>query len=343
MKPETEHHVPVLDGWRGLAIIGVLIDHYWTSAVIDLGRFGVEFFFVLSGRLMADILFVRQTPLRVFFPRRFARIYPALFCFATIVFLFAQTTGRFDIPPTVYASSLFFTINYVAIFWFVSAATDHLWSLAIEEHCYILLGVLAALGRWKTNFPVWWIIVGLIAVAVANGAYQTFGEGLHYHNVYWRTDVRGASILISVAFYLWLRARPTPPGWLGHAWTPVLCTAAAVLASLNVVPDPVKYSLGTFLLAIGVTTLPQAPRLVQTILTSRLLTTIGIGSFSLYLWQQPFAMIRDPAIRYSSLALVGTIAWLSYNAVEQPARRALNRLLAPRVHPVAATVVAPQP
>ena len=333
MKPETEHHVAVLDGWRGLAIIGVLIDHYLNPPGINLGRFGVEFFFVLSGRLMADILFIRQTPLTVFFPRRFSRVYPALFCFATILFITAQVAQPFYIPPIVYLSSLIFTINYLAIFWYVSAATDHLWSLAIEEHCYLLLGALAALGRWRRSVPVWWIIVGLIGLAVANGVFQTYDWGRRYHNVYWRTDVRGASILMSVAFYLWMRARPIRPWVLDQPMTPVIATLAAVLLNIDAVPDPLKYSLGTFCLAIAVATLAQVPPPVRAALESRWLTTVGVASFSLYLWQQPFALIDNPVLRTASLLVVAGIAWISYHGIEQPARKALNRLLAPRLHP----------
>jgi len=72
--------ISALDGWRGLAILGVLFDHFVTKSGINLGRFGVELFFVLSGRLMAEILFVQKMPLD-FFLRRFSRVYPALFVF----------------------------------------------------------------------------------------------------------------------------------------------------------------------------------------------------------------------------------------------------------------------
>jgi peptidoglycan/LPS O-acetylase OafA/YrhL len=340
VKPETEHRIPVLDGWRGLAIIGVLIDHFVSSEGLNFGRFGVELFFVLSGRLMADILFVRETPLKVFFPRRFSRIYPALFCFATILFVVANLFHPFDISPSVYLSSLFFTMNYVAIFWDVTPATDHLWSLSIEEHCYLLLGLLAAITRWRRGFPYWWVIVALIALAILNGVYQTYVGRLHYHNVYWRTDVRGASLLISVAFYLWLRPRDPRPWLLAQGWTPVAFFLAGLALNINAVPDPIKYSLGTLCLAVSVSTLAQAPAPVAAVLRSRVLTMFGVGSYSLYLWQQPFALIATPALRYASLLFIGVVAWASYNGIEQPARRALNRLLAPRLHPDRVAVAA---
>lgn len=332
-RPETEHRIPVLDGWRGLAILGVLIDHFFTAQVINLGRFGVELFFVLSGRLMADILFVRRTPLRVFFPRRFSRVYPALFCFATVMFIVAQLFEPFTITPPVYLAALGFTMNYTAIFWDVTPAIDHLWSLAIEEHCYILLGALAALGRWKPRLPIVPIILVLIGLAILDGLFQTYVWRLRYHNVYWKTDVRGASILISVAVYLSWQARAIRPAWLAHPLTPVVFALAGVALNLNLMPDPLKYSLGTLCLAVAVTTLEQVPGQVAAVLQSRVLTLLGVGSYSLYLWQQPFSLIPDPALKYASFLVIAALAALSYGLIEQPARKALNRWLTPHLHP----------
>ncbi|MBB6484382.1 acyltransferase family protein [Rhizobium lusitanum] len=65
-------HIPALDGWRGLAILIVLTGHFGGDTVLPgLASAGVDLFFVLSGRLMAEILFVRKIPLRLFFFRRF--------------------------------------------------------------------------------------------------------------------------------------------------------------------------------------------------------------------------------------------------------------------------------
>ena len=55
--------------------------HFAPLPGINFGRMGVELFFVLSGRLMAEILFVRRFPIPAFFRRRIARVWPALFLF----------------------------------------------------------------------------------------------------------------------------------------------------------------------------------------------------------------------------------------------------------------------
>jgi peptidoglycan/LPS O-acetylase OafA/YrhL len=334
---EAGARVLVLDGWRGLAIIGVLLDHFITSEFLNLGRFGVELFFVLSGRLMAEILFVKNMPLRLFFPRRFSRVYPALFCFVTLLFAASALFRWFDFHLFEWVAALTFTMNYVSIYYNVSPAIDHIWSLSIEEHMYLLLGVIAALNRWR-SLPVLPILIGLIILAIANGAYQTWAWHLHYHNVYWRTDVRGASILISVAFYLWLSRQTERPAILTHPLTPVIFTFVALVLSINAVPDPIKYSVGTLLLAISVAILQEAPPWFSAFLSSRWLVLAGVGSYSLYLWQQPFALIKDMDIKFGLFPVIMVIAMLSYNFVEQPARAGLNKLFA-RLH---STRVAPK-
>ena len=78
-------HVPVLDAWRGAALVLLFIGHFFPIYRWDCGALGVELFFVLSGFLMGQILFVRKTPLKTFYQRRISRILPAAY-----VFLFAM-------------------------------------------------------------------------------------------------------------------------------------------------------------------------------------------------------------------------------------------------------------
>src|ERR1700761_7320849 len=58
--PASMQHSILLDNWRGWAILLVLIGHFFETDGDSLGRLGVELFFVLSGRLMADLLFVKR-------------------------------------------------------------------------------------------------------------------------------------------------------------------------------------------------------------------------------------------------------------------------------------------
>src|SRR5690349_14455630 len=62
-----------LDGWRGVAISMLLVGHFIAGfgepprLGIDFGRAGVEFFFVLSGLLMGNLLFVKRVSIRTFY------------------------------------------------------------------------------------------------------------------------------------------------------------------------------------------------------------------------------------------------------------------------------------
>src|SRR5262249_7449032 len=108
-------HVPFLDGWRGLAIASLLVGHFAPlPGVVNFGRMGVELFFVLSGRLMAEILFVRRFPIPAFFRRRIARVWPALFVFVIFIAVQAAILGASGTPR-----SLDDELHYLkAVTWF---------------------------------------------------------------------------------------------------------------------------------------------------------------------------------------------------------------------------------
>jgi peptidoglycan/LPS O-acetylase OafA/YrhL len=319
--------IPYLDGWRGLAIIGVLTDHFLFSHPINPGRLGVELFFVLSGRLMAEILFERAAPLPAFFIRRAARIYPALAVFVLTIFAVAKLTGVFRIPFAALLSALTFTANYYSIYGSRVTVLDHIWSLCIEEHVYLLLGVVALLAR-RWGLHPFNAIVALAGLFIVNGMIRTWGFGADYYAVYWRTDVRGASILIGAATYLYFARPGLPAIFSAHRALPLLAGAAAILLNLQIVPDPIKYSLGTVCLAVCLCTLPSIRPAFLAVLETHWLGWIGMVSYAVYLWQQPFAQIAEPVWRVVSLPLVLLCALVSFYLIEQPARAWLNRKFA---------------
>ena len=151
----ASERILALDGWRAFAILTVLVGHFMPVPGINMGLFGVELFFVLSGRLMADILFVKKLNLGEFFFRRSTRILPALIVFVLGFFAFGLVMGEpYRMSPVWIATSLTFIQNYVMAFWKVNGWFDHIWSLCVEEHSYMLLGLLAFLlgrGVWRAT------------------------------------------------------------------------------------------------------------------------------------------------------------------------------------------------
>lgn len=316
-------HLPFLDGWRGCAIILLLFGHFNPVQMIGghwiyTARLGVECFFVLSGRLMAEILFVQQPTISTFYWRRFSRIFPALWLFVLLTY-----TGISDITARDVMLSLTFMANYAQ----VHNALGHLWSLCVEEHSYVLLSLVALLARSRRIYVP--LVLGCIAVAfMVNGLVQTIWLSRSYTEVYLHSDVRAASILTASSLFLALRGRIVP------SWLPIITALIGLFVGIyDRAPDTLKYTLGTFCLALSVATLDQTPVWARSLLSMRPLTVIGRLSFSLYLWQQPFYIAKSLPLAFR-LALVAAFSTASFYLVENPARRFLNRQISFRHLPI---------
>ena len=317
-REETGTHLAYLDGWRGIAVLFVILGHFWLDEFKPgISTFGVDLFFVLSGRLMSEILFVKRAELPTFFFRRFSRIYPALLAFVVITTLFFQGT-ELSHGPVAALLALTFTINYAMIYTHTVALFDHLWSLCVEEHAYILLAGIAFLHR-RWLFPVGALVVALGAAAMLNGIVRTeLGASVLY--THWRSDVSVAGIFMAGGLWLILRGRRSP-WWLSPA-------ALLVAVVAKMLPDhTLSFGLSTSMLALSITTIDSAAPVFKKFLSTRVLTYAGLWSYSLYLWQQPFyKLYRADTAPTLLLLLAGVLAALtSFYLVEKPTRRALNR------------------
>ena len=160
-------HLPALDGLRGLAIALVLAHHLvsgwhpaarWLAApvrIADVGWVGVDLFFALSGFLITGVLLDacgRPAYFRTFYVRRLLRIWPL---YATVLMVLTAAAlarpgmaggegHRFlALWPWYWTHTLNFFIARHG--WGSPLATDHLWSLAIEEQFYLVWPLLVAL------------------------------------------------------------------------------------------------------------------------------------------------------------------------------------------------------
>jgi peptidoglycan/LPS O-acetylase OafA/YrhL len=180
----SDRHFPLLDGWRGLSIIAVLLGHFFPLPYINMGRFGVEMFFVLSGYLMAEMLFFRNCALPSFFKRRIFRVWPALFMFVMSVWYLSSFFLTVPVSSEIVLSCLTFTYNYAHSYLEDSVFVNHIWSLCIEEHIYMVLAIVAYLAR-KYKFDPLCLLVPLMLLFMINGVIQSMYAGRGYYEVYW--------------------------------------------------------------------------------------------------------------------------------------------------------------
>ncbi|GES42148.1 acyltransferase [Rhizobium dioscoreae] len=317
-------HIPALDGWRGLAVFLVLMGHFGGDNYLPgLGSAGVDLFFVLSGRLMAEILFVREMPLGIFFFRRFSRVYPTLFIFVLVnAAIFSSTSLAPDLAGVLAALS--FTLNYFIItsHTFISIF-DHIWSLCVEEHSYLLLGLLAFglrdAGNKFVGFSL--LLLGLTALATGILQYDVYGQNPFI--VFWSSQVAAAPILISAALFLLIGQRSCG---LSLEWLVPLIFFCGLAARLFADAAWLFFGVKTLLLAISVCSIESATRFSKILFEGSAIQRLGRMSFSIYLWQQPFYVLArlDRLAELPALVIAVCLGLLSYYLIEQPARTGLN-------------------
>ncbi len=348
--PQKNDRQPYLDGWRGIAILLVLISHFEPFGLSGGGGLGVQLFYALSGYLMADVLFIKQVALPTFFARRASRILPVF-----IVFVLAMLAYSNTFQPKLYspsfaevAATLTFLRSYLpgdVSIWADSWAIGNLWSLNVEEHSYILLAVVALVARASGSGR---FEIGLLwsAVAVSLGfaiGYQ-FSPPSGASPWFVRSECAALGLLSAAAIrvardrYVTLTSK-----WI---FSPVLgfaCLAIAFICMSLSSLQGWKYTLAPILIAFSINCVAQAPALAKRLLENPALRWFGCCSFSLYLWQQPFYLAAKRGEIDPYLGLLGAmiIASLSFYCLEQPVREYLNDLTSRRLARRAVAKAAP--
>jgi len=162
-----------------------MIDHWLGEAnVLPLGYFGVNLFFVLSGFLITRILIhskQRDTELgrshghslKVFFIRRNLRIWPVYYLTIGVLALLNFQSVRM---------AFWWFVTYTTNIWIVLhqtwlGATDHLWSLAVEEQYYIFFPFLLLFTPERYFLRMLWSLIALsvlirVALFIAHAPYM---------------------------------------------------------------------------------------------------------------------------------------------------------------------------
>ena len=137
-----------VDFFRGIAVLAVVLFHF--KGTLPFGYLGVEIFFVISGLLVGGLLTKDLTSQKKivffeFFLKRGFKIWPSYYMFLLLgtgvaVLFYSQSHPDQIIPLWDFKRYVFFYQNYTGgpFHW----SFDHVWTLCVEEHFYILLPVL---------------------------------------------------------------------------------------------------------------------------------------------------------------------------------------------------------
>ncbi|MBK8970401.1 MAG: acyltransferase [Hahellaceae bacterium] len=336
-----------IDGLRAIAVSAVVLFHVFPTALPG-GFAGVDIFFVISGYLITSII-AREIlggtfTFRRFYERRIRRIFPALLLVLSCTLLAGwalllpgefRQLGKHILGGTLFTSNL--------VLWLESGYFDsssltkpllHLWSLGIEEQFYIfwpiilialtrlhlslvMVASLLLLASFLPNIVLvnsdptstfylpftrfWELMAGaLLACLEATQSLKTLSirkQLSHLDTPLFRNAIALSGLTFIVTGMLLLEEGMAFPGW----W-----------ATLPV--------LGSFLLiAAGPSTI-----IGSWLLSNRVMTTIGLISYPLYLWHWPiitfarlvYGKLPPLSVRLALVVVMFGLAWCTYKHLE---------------------------
>jgi peptidoglycan/LPS O-acetylase OafA/YrhL len=371
MKTQAEYgpapsfaYMPALDGMRAICVVLVIFSHFGMGSFVP-GGFGVTIFFFISGLLITRQLLAERRntggiDLFRFMMRRQLRLYPALL--ATIVVggaLFVAVGG--SLPLHRLLAALFYYYNYFDMAQNGlpgrSSPFDPLWSLAVEEHYYLLFPLLVAwFGGREARFARM-LVAAILVVTLWRSAvaYSCASDGaLCWGDPISRSDAGTDTRIDSILYGAWLAtALGADPGGrlfrlLRHRAVFVLGLVLMVLSLSyrnEFFRDTLRYTVQGLALLLVVGSVLFAPALdrLRALLSGSFMRLLGRLSYSLYLthWVLAACLLQivfgtvEPNAEPARMLLIYTtplllplsfgVACLSYYGVERPMLRLRRR------------------
>jgi peptidoglycan/LPS O-acetylase OafA/YrhL len=337
-------YIPVIDGWRGFAILCVIFFHGLANTNIAgnrhlqslsdvsgrIGALGVLVFFAISGYLITKRLRMESRSsgtfsLKAFYIKRIFRILPPLIAYLLMLVVFAAM-HVISLQRGDWTALIFLTNYFPGSFY-----TGHFWSLSVEEHFYLFWPVCVIMAGWRRAM---WIGVALV---VGVGLWRPWAlhhvasqaRALHHTDMRLDYIMMGCIVALAIDFYpvvaRTLYKAGTAPGLL-------VLFLALLFSTRNAIVDLRSLqSLILTLMVCGPSLVDN--RIFKAIFANPLILFIGRISYSLYIWQQPF-LGPSRSVFFSSLwalplkyAAAVVIAYLSYRFVERPMIRYVRILL----------------
>src|ERR1017187_9499115 len=342
--------VAQLDGVRGLAILLVLVWHYFASQVIATDgsmsiycirallftRSGVTLFFVLSGFLIGGILLDHHHTanyFRIFYLRRICRILPLYFLVLASFVCFRATPlsawphfewlSGHPFPMLSYAT---FTQNFLMGLRgdFGPHWLGVTWSLAIEEQFYLFVPLLIYFLPRRALFNL--LPVGILMAPVLRHWFPGFQS---YVYAPWRAD----ALLSGVYLALLVRSRSFIDGVKPRPWI-LFALLIAFLPGVLLV-DAESWIVGLYVTFILIAFADTQPWLGQ-LLRTPTLVWFGQLSYGIYMFHEAVSglthglllhtapQLRTPAdvaVTLLALAITLSLAALSYRFFEGPILR----------------------
>lgn len=335
---------PEIDGLRAIAVLAVIFFHAGFRQ-FQGGFVGVDVFFVISGFLITSIILDESGQNKFsfarFYERRARRILPALFAVSLVSTFFAlwlmvpRQLADFSkalIYVPLFASNILF---WQEAGYFAPATGEmpliHTWSLGVEEQFYIAFPILLllALRFAKARLSSVIFAAAFCSLVLSEFAWRHYPEANFY-----LIPSRAWELLLGAGLSV-LSRNVSLADRAGRRNCEILSALglAAILASVLLLkrtsPSPSIYVLPAELGTALIIAFGRAETGTAKLLRTKWLVSLGLISYSAYLWHQPiFAFARIvtmdaiPRIAYLLLiVLTIAVAAASWKFIEIPFRR----------------------
>ncbi len=344
---ENTGRVPVLDGIRSIAILAVMLFHFfqhgptlsgsllpWLGTIAVLRQTGVDLFFVLSGFLITGILLKqrgRPGALSRFYLRRSARIFPLYYAYLTAAFILPPL---FHLAPQIpWADQWWFWVfaqdlQDTFIPRFVFFGPGHFWSLAVEEHFYLVWPLLVLRLPEHRLKQVLFGIIGL--ALITRGLLVELNYPVFYFTLC-RMDAIATGALIAL-----LRRNPPALQHVGakvRRWGVLGAVASTgVFHSFTGTGHPLVQVLKYLLIAVlwgavlvlALTAKPYS--WPSRILSCRPASVVAKGSYSLFVFhpiifeacKPMFSLVPFSVSLLLAFSATGVAAFVSWHLIEYP-------------------------
>lgn len=322
---------PSLDGLRAVSISLVLIAHISDTfnpsqslrvLFTQIGLLGVQVFFVISGFLITTLLLKEKIntgniSLRNFYFRRALRILPVaiLYLFFLIIL---NNLFHLQIPLKCFLGAVFFLANlsYFQGSWY----TAHYWSLSVEEQYYLFFPFLVKKLKLKVAF----ILIAMLALITFVKETVFLGYYLFpdkpVYNIIWMLIYQSDGVLVgSLLSIVWFK-NSLPVNFI-RKYSIIFSALLPFLVFLFAMNILVFHSFNSLIVSILIAlfianSIINTESLTFMFLNNKIVSAIGILSYSIYIWQQLFtstngrlgAITRLPL----NIVLIAGVSYCSY-------------------------------
>jgi peptidoglycan/LPS O-acetylase OafA/YrhL len=360
--PVLPAHFSSLDGFRGLAVLLVMFIHFGNNAkslgydniitkLSSIGWIGVDLFFVLSGFLITRILYDAKTKPNYFsrfYIRRTLRIFPLYYLAIVVVSLIYALWPFADLS---WPDSPLFVVFYLTNFLIAAGGSggmlDHFWSLAVEEHFYLIWPFVVL------RFSRRQLMMVALLVIVAAPLLRTYFvlNGFNEYTAYMLTPCRMDSLAMGAFVALAVCGSGFSSQVSRAAWIAVIIGGGAVAfiffgLRMFSPSEPLIGSIGFSIIGVaaaGLLVLTVVWKPLHAIFSLPVMRWFGKYSYGLYVWHPIIGMLifysglreQFPASVQNSLiwlwlavGLSLAVSWLSYNLWEAQFLRLKDKLAA---------------